>query len=208
MNSSLLIATLFTTFVLFATLASAAKEKERRLLKGSAGATTNWAKKQHNNRHLKKTPHAAVCGNNNVEAGEECDGTDVTNCATDEYCNDCTCSPRCGNGIFDTGEECEDDNDCTANAGDFCHTDCTCKTPGCGNGVKEGSEECDDRNNVDGDGCSSTCTIEAGAVPAWLGVGGGAVPAAGGNGSARVPPGDGPGTRAGAGGRRAAGTRE
>ena len=31
----------------------------------------------------------------------------------------------------------------------------------CGNGVLEGAEECDDGNAVDGDGCSSTCQIEA-----------------------------------------------
>ena len=32
----------------------------------------------------------------------------------------------------------------------------------CGNGAIEGLEQCDDNNLVDGDGCSSTCTIEAG----------------------------------------------
>lgn len=32
--------------------------------------------------------------------------------------------------------------------------------PVCGNGKKEGSEECDDGNTVDGDGCSSKCTLE------------------------------------------------
>ncbi|MGN6108683.1 MAG: myxococcus cysteine-rich repeat containing protein [Kofleriaceae bacterium] len=31
----------------------------------------------------------------------------------------------------------------------------------CGNGVKEGNEACDDGNLVDGDRCSSSCTIEA-----------------------------------------------
>ena len=30
----------------------------------------------------------------------------------------------------------------------------------CGNGAVDGDEECDDGNTVDGDGCSSTCTIE------------------------------------------------
>jgi cysteine-rich repeat protein len=32
--------------------------------------------------------------------------------------------------------------------------------PVCGNGVMEGDEACDDGNTTDGDGCSSTCTIE------------------------------------------------
>src|SRR5262245_16075102 len=30
----------------------------------------------------------------------------------------------------------------------------------CGNGVTNPKEECDDGNNIDGDGCSATCTIE------------------------------------------------
>jgi len=33
---------------------------------------------------------------------------------------------------------------------------------GCGNGTKDSDEACDDLNILDGDGCSSTCTIEAG----------------------------------------------
>ena len=42
----------------------------------------------------------------------------------------------------------------------------------CGNGVREGAEECDDGNTTSGDGCSSTCTLEAG-PPGDGGVGGG-----------------------------------
>jgi cysteine-rich repeat protein len=34
-------------------------------------------------------------------------------------------------------------------------------TPVCGNGVREGDEDCDDGNATDGDGCSSSCRIEA-----------------------------------------------
>lgn len=33
-------------------------------------------------------------------------------------------------------------------------------TPGCGDHITQVGEECDDGNNVDGDGCSSTCTLE------------------------------------------------
>lgn len=32
--------------------------------------------------------------------------------------------------------------------------------PGCGDGLVSGNEPCDDGNNVDGDGCSATCTVE------------------------------------------------
>ena len=35
-------------------------------------------------------------------------------------------------------------------------------TPACGNGVLEGTEQCDDGANINGDGCSSTCTFETG----------------------------------------------
>jgi cysteine-rich repeat protein len=31
---------------------------------------------------------------------------------------------------------------------------------GCGDGIRTGDEACDDGNNIDGDGCSATCTIE------------------------------------------------
>lgn len=34
--------------------------------------------------------------------------------------------------------------------------------PVCGNGILEAGEECDDGNLINGDGCSSSCTIEAG----------------------------------------------
>ncbi len=33
---------------------------------------------------------------------------------------------------------------------------------GCGNGVKEGAEQCDDGNTANGDGCNSSCAVEAG----------------------------------------------
>ena len=38
----------------------------------------------------------------------------------------------------------------------------SCKVRECGNGDRTGDEECEDNNNIDGDGCSSNCTIEPG----------------------------------------------
>ena len=36
-----------------------------------------------------------------------------------------------------------------------------CPAPVCGNGLKEVGEQCDDGNLVNGDGCSSKCTLES-----------------------------------------------
>jgi cysteine-rich repeat protein len=36
-----------------------------------------------------------------------------------------------------------------------------CHVASCGDGVVDTNEQCDDGNNVDGDGCSATCTVEA-----------------------------------------------
>ncbi len=43
--------------------------------------------------------------------------------------------------------------------------------PICGNDVLESGEECDDGNNVDGDGCSASCTNESNGGDTWCGDG-------------------------------------
>ncbi len=45
----------------------------------------------------------------------------------------------------------------------------------CGNGVHEDAEECDDRNRLNGDGCSTSCTVERGftCIPRWIADSGG-----------------------------------
>ncbi len=40
--------------------------------------------------------------------------------------------------------------------------DSTGEAPGCGDGIVTEDEQCDDDENVDGDGCSATCTLEPG----------------------------------------------
>jgi cysteine-rich repeat protein len=55
-----------------------------------------------------------VCGDGNVDPGEECDGGD--NCA-----DDCTLPPFCGDGNVDPGEECDDGN---STDGDGCSAAC------------------------------------------------------------------------------------
>jgi cysteine-rich repeat protein len=115
------------------------------------------------------------------------DGDGLVDCADPDCENDPACSPPiCGDGALDPGEECDDGNDTD---GDGCSSSCTiepteticddridedgdglvdCADPDCendpfclcGNGILEGNEECDDGNNTDGDGCSSSCTLE------------------------------------------------
>ncbi len=55
-----------------------------------------------------------------------------------------------GSGYVDIGSDCTPG---TCSSG-------TCVMQVCGNGVREGTEECDDGNKVDGDACSSTCSVD------------------------------------------------
>jgi hypothetical protein len=56
-----------------------------------------------------------VCGNGQVEPGEECDGG--------EFCSDeCEITPGCGNGVTEDDEACDDANDDDL---DGCRADCT-----------------------------------------------------------------------------------
>ena len=97
---------------------------------------------------------AAVCGNGEIEDGEECDGTPgCTSSCTLE-------SAICGNGTIEEGEACDDGNIAD---GDSCTS--TCQLPAgqvCGDGVIGGDEECDDNDNQNSDGCSMFCEVEAG----------------------------------------------
>lgn len=67
-------------------------------------------------------------------------------------------SGTCGDGAIDSGEECDDGTSNSDTEADACRTDCL--NAFCGDGVVDTGEGCDDGNNVDGDGCSSTCTKE------------------------------------------------
>ena len=71
----------------------------------------------------------------------------------------CLASHLCGNGEIDGSEECDDGPDNSDTAPDACRT--TCVDPTCGDGVVDSDEDCDDGNLDDGDGCDSTCTLEA-----------------------------------------------
>lgn len=103
-----------------------------------------------------------LCGNATCEAGAgETMDTCYADCGT---CGDAICTAghedvsscyadcgTCGDSICSAGHE-----DATS-----CYADCG----SCGNGILEGSEQCDDGNMVNGDMCSSSCTLEVPGKP-------------------------------------------
>ncbi len=94
---------------------------------------------------------APVCGDGNLDPGEECD--DGNNTDGDGCDADCAIEPFCGDGsINDPDETCDPPGD------HGCRDDCTF----CGDGLvqPDAGEECDDGNRQNGDGCSSTCLPE------------------------------------------------
>lgn len=94
----------------------------------------------------------ALCGDGNVEAGEECDDGPANADAPDACRTTCK-SPTCGDGIQDAGEACDDGNAATNDA-------CVpgCKQAACGDGyLHAGVELCDDGNLVATDTCTNAC---------------------------------------------------
>jgi fibro-slime domain-containing protein len=81
--------------------------------------------------------HQTVCGDGKVEGTEGCDPLPKNNDLGDGCTPTCMAEPTCPPG------------------GGACSTKC-------GDGLILGTEQCDDGNAVSGDGCSSTCQIEAG----------------------------------------------
>lgn len=52
---------------------------------------------------------------------------------------------------------------CTQNGGTVCDGNGACvSNAACGDGLVQGPEACDDANQINGDGCSATCTVEPG----------------------------------------------
>jgi len=128
--------------------------------------------------------NAVLCGNGQVDPGEDCDGADLggATCTSlgmtgDSLACTATCTfdrsgcHGCGNGVLEVGEECDGSDlgsQTCANSGFqdgelHCNADCSVDVSGCvggcGNGVLEGGEECDP---PDGTTCNADCTLVGG----------------------------------------------
>ena len=113
------------------------------------------------------------CGNGVLNAGEQCDGSQLGSASCEELgyaggtlgCRSncffdvsaCQDAGRCGDGVQAPGEACDDGNNVS---GDGCSADCMSDET-CGNGVLDvaSGEQCDDGNQMDGDGCQSDCAV-------------------------------------------------
>jgi len=136
-------------------------------------------------------PCTPQCGDGKILPGvEDCDDnnkTDKDGCSRTcmkEVGYNCTGEPSvctttvCGNGTVEGTEICDlgEKNGLFYGDGKGCSNACTpeplCRDPAggpthectsvCGDGMRLGNEECDDGNLAKADGCSETCTIEAG----------------------------------------------
>ena len=129
-----------------------------------------------------------ICDDGNVANGDGCSSTCGVepgfSCDLNKDKTECH-EVKCGDGVQEISsdgsrdEKCDDGNE---KDGDGCDSSCKleegficsgrygqrtlCYPVTCGDGLRETSgskqEACDDGNTVDGDGCSSTCSIESG----------------------------------------------
>lgn len=132
-----------------------------------------------------------VCGNDLIESGEQCDGTDPGSCPTGVCDPDCTCeAPVCGNDVLEAGEQCDGTDDaacpgqcdgacgCPSTCGDgtcdagetaaSCGADCGCGSAGaCGDQAPDGcwcDAQCVDLEDCCPDACAA-CGLGCVAVP-------------------------------------------
>ena len=118
-----------------------------------------------------------VCGNNELEEGEQCDPPNSACTTSDGHAGKCsttctcTADPYCGDGIKNGNEQCDGKGTaCTTPDGHAgkCSSTCTCTAdPYCGDGIKNGNEQCDGEGTActttEGIAgvCSKSCTCTA-----------------------------------------------
>lgn len=112
-----------------------------------------------------------LCGNNNVDVGEVCDGETLpcSQIAGAEPDGNATCFKDCSgwdkSNCYDDGDSGDsgntgDSGNSGNSGGDTGNTGDTSSSKKCGDGVLDVGEQCDDGNLVDGDGCSAYCVKE------------------------------------------------
>jgi cysteine-rich repeat protein len=120
----------------------------------------------------------AYCGDGKTQSAlsEQCD--DGNRNLDDDCDNDCRwiALPECGDGIVQEAYEICDDGDANSmNPNAVCRLNCVPQR--CGDGILDDFvEECDDGNNVNGDGCTSVCTLPERAAPQGPGIIGSLLP--------------------------------
>jgi len=112
------------------------------------------------------------CGDGIVSGIEECDDSNALNgdgCSSECKIETPVPPAQCGNGAVEGSEVCDSDSRGCRVGGyagtQSCNSACdgwnACQVSEfCGDAVVNGAEVCDDGNGVDGDGCSSICTVE------------------------------------------------
>ena len=100
-----------------------------------------------------------MCGNGEVDPGEECDAGPAGNTSAADGCRaDCR-KPICGDGIKDKTEECDDGDMNSDQRADACRSNC--KRSSCGDGVLDQKEDCDRgqlNSNDQPNACRMSCT--------------------------------------------------
>jgi cysteine-rich repeat protein len=128
---------------------------------GAAGCGGGDDDANDNQNHNQNQIQAGVCGDGELDPGEQCDeGAQNSDTAPDACRTDCRAA-TCGDGVVDSDEQCDEggaNSDVIANA---CRRDC--QGARCGDGVLDAGEGCDDGNATAGDGCDGGCQVE----PRW-----------------------------------------
>jgi len=122
-----------------------------------------------------------ACGNGRLDPGEACDDgnqRDQDGCSRD--CRriepdfacpipglPCIYQVKCGDGVLGGSERCDPPSvghgcslACQVEPGWVCDAPAACHQTVCGDRRTEGAEACDDGNQIDGDGCSASCSLE------------------------------------------------
>jgi M6 family metalloprotease-like protein len=110
----------------------------------------------------------AICGNGELEDGEECDdGVGNSDTLPDACRTDCRVA-ACADGVIDAGEQCDDGAANSDYDDSSCRADCS--DPFCGDGILDSlnGEQCDDANALEGDFCTNGCVAQSWAAPSLL----------------------------------------